>query len=90
MKTVVDLALDTAQARGATYADVRLVEDQEQTLRVKNGMVEALTQTTDHGLGVRVISQGALGAGRSTTSDSTSNSAPRSATKSRTAGSVGC
>jgi TldD protein len=61
VRTLADLALDTAQARGATYADVRLVEYQEQTLRVKNGVVEALTETTDHGLGVRVICQGAWG-----------------------------
>lgn len=61
MKTLVDLALDTAQARGANYADVRIVERQEQTLRVKNGVVEALSETRDRGLGVRVISQGAWG-----------------------------
>jgi TldD protein len=61
VKALADLVLDTAQARGATYADVRLVEYQEQALRVKDGVVEALTETMDHGVGVRVISQGAWG-----------------------------
>ena len=55
------LALDTAKSCRATYADVRVVESQEETLRVRNGGVEALTETTDRGLGVRVISQGAWG-----------------------------
>jgi TldD protein len=40
---------------------VRIVEHQEQTLRVKDGVVEALTETTNRGLGVRVISEGAWG-----------------------------
>ena len=61
MKSLVMLALDTAESRGATYADVRVVEYQEETLRVRSGIVEALTETTDRGLGVRVISQGAWG-----------------------------
>jgi TldD protein len=61
MKALANLALDTAQSRGATYADVRVVEHREQTVRVKNGVVEALSETTDHGLGVRVVAEGAWG-----------------------------
>jgi len=61
VKELTDLALDTAQARGATYADVRAVERQEQTVGVKNGVVEALSETEDHGFGVRVIAEGAWG-----------------------------
>ncbi len=61
MKEVTDLALDTAQIRGATYADVRIVEHQEQTISVKNGVVEALSETKDRGFGVRVIVDGAWG-----------------------------
>jgi predicted Zn-dependent protease len=37
--------LDTAQTRGATYADVRFVERREQSIGVKNGVVEALSET---------------------------------------------
>lgn len=61
MKALADLALDTAQTRGATYADVRIVERREQTARVKNGIVDALSETEDRGLGVRVVAEGAWG-----------------------------
>ncbi len=61
MKELTDLALDTAQARGATYADVRIVEHSEQAVRVKNGVVESLSETQDHGFGVRVVADGAWG-----------------------------
>ena len=61
MKELTDLALDTAHTRGATYADVRVVERREQTVGVKNGVVEALSETQDRGFGVRVIVEGAWG-----------------------------
>jgi TldD protein len=61
LRELTDLALDTAQARGVTYADVRIVEHREQTIRVKNGVVESLGETEDRGCGVRVIAEGAWG-----------------------------
>lgn len=61
MKELADLALDTAQARGATFADVRIVERREQAVGVKNGVVESLNETDDRGLGVRVVADGAWG-----------------------------
>jgi len=61
LKELVELALDTAQARGATYADVRVVERQRQGINVKNGTVESLDETEDRGLGVRVVAEGAWG-----------------------------
>jgi len=61
VKALADLALDTARSRGATYADVRIIEHREQTVRVRNGVVEALSETTDHGFGVRVVAEGAWG-----------------------------
>ncbi len=61
MKELANLALDTAQVRGAAYADVRIVEHREQTVNVKNGVVESLGQIEDHGFGVRVIADGAWG-----------------------------
>jgi TldD protein len=61
LKELANLALDTAQARGATYADVRIVEHREQTVNVKNGVVEALGEIEDRGFGVRVIADGAWG-----------------------------
>jgi TldD protein len=61
LRELTDLALNTAQARGATYADVRIVEHREQIIRVKDGVVESLSETEDHGCGVRVITEGAWG-----------------------------
>jgi TldD protein len=67
LKELANLALDTAQARGATYADVRIVEHREQTVNVKNGVVESLGVIEDHGFGVRVIAGGAWGFASSAT-----------------------
>ena len=61
MKALANLALDTARSQGATYADVRLIEHREETVRVKNGVVETLSDTTDRGFGVRVVAEGAWG-----------------------------
>jgi TldD protein len=61
LRQLTGLALDTARTRGATYADVRIVEHREQTVGVKNGVVESLTETEDRGFGVRVIAEGAWG-----------------------------
>jgi len=58
---LTNLALDTARTRGATYADVRIVERRRQTVGVKNGVVEALSETEDRGFGVRVVAEGAWG-----------------------------
>ena len=49
MKDQTELALNVAQLTGAIYADVRIVEHREQTGGVKNGVVEALNETGDHG-----------------------------------------
>jgi TldD protein len=61
LKELASLALDTAQVRGASYADVRIVDHQEQTIHTKNGAVESLSEIKDHGIGVRVIADGAWG-----------------------------
>ena len=61
MKELTGLALGTARARGAAYADVRIVEHREQTIGVKNGVVESVSETEAHGFGVRVIAEGAWG-----------------------------
>ena len=61
MRQLTDLALDTARLHGATYAVVRIVEHHEQTVGVKNGVVESLSETEDHGFGIRVIAEGAWG-----------------------------
>ncbi len=54
-------ALDTSKARGATYADVRLIYSNSEAITVKNGTVEGLAMGDSQGFGVRVIADGAWG-----------------------------
>ncbi len=61
MKEYTQRALDTATARGASYADVRVVRREVQSVSVKNGKVEALTHEETMGLGVRVLAGGSWG-----------------------------
>ncbi len=61
MKDLTSRALNMAQVRGATYADIRIVNRLTQRIAVKNGKVEALQQDETQGFGVRVIVNGAWG-----------------------------
>jgi len=61
MKDITARALNMAQVRGATYADIRVVTRLTQRIAVKNGRVEALQQDETMGFGVRVIAHGAWG-----------------------------
>ncbi len=61
MKDLTDLALDTARARGATYADIRIVHRRTQNVAVRNGAVTGLAESETLGFGVRVIASGAWG-----------------------------
>ena len=61
MKDLAERALNVAQVHGASYADVRVVRREEQSIAVKNGVVGELTQDEDRGFGVRVIADGAWG-----------------------------
>jgi len=54
-------ALDTAKARGAIYADVRVLDARHRNLSTKNGKIGALSESESLGLGVRVIAEGAWG-----------------------------
>ncbi len=61
MRDVVLRALDTARVRGASYADVRLVESRSQSVTVRNHNVEGLVVDESIGFGVRVIVDGYWG-----------------------------
>ncbi|MBI3361957.1 MAG: TldD/PmbA family protein [Chloroflexi bacterium] len=54
-------ALDMARVRGAQYADVRIVHSTEQSLSVKNGVVDGMSFAESLGFGVRVLVDGAWG-----------------------------
>src|SRR5260370_16198712 len=54
-------ALDTAAQRGATYADVRVVQDRSRALATKNGKIGNASDSQSLGFSVRVIVNGAWG-----------------------------
>ena len=61
MKQFGALALDTATAQGATYADVRVMDIRQRYLSTKNGETAQVRESESYGLGVRVIVEGAWG-----------------------------
>ena len=61
MKDLTDRALNLAQVKGASYADMRIARRENQEVVVKNGNVEALSIGQSQGFGVRVIVDGAWG-----------------------------
>ncbi|MBC7233496.1 MAG: TldD/PmbA family protein [Chloroflexi bacterium] len=61
MKEIAERALNAAQLQGASYADIRIVHQQVQSILVKNGHVEGISHDENQGFGVRVIVNGAWG-----------------------------
>jgi TldD protein len=54
-------AADAAKAAGATYADVRAIEERHESIDTKNGRVGGIGRTETTGLGVRALVDGAWG-----------------------------
>ena len=54
-------ALDTANARGASYADVRFEDGRTERIEVRNGDVVTLSDATTVGYGIRAFVDGAWG-----------------------------
>ena len=61
MRDVALRALDTARMRGASYADVRIVEFKSESVTARNKNVEGLVVDESLGFGVRVIVDGYWG-----------------------------
>lgn len=61
MKELTSLALDVSKTFGATYADIRIIEEQSESITIKNGRVEEISASTNYGFGVRVLANGAWG-----------------------------
>src|SRR5437667_12046515 len=61
MKDLSSWALNTASQRGATYADVRVVNDRSRGLATKNGKIANASDSQSLGLSVRVLVDGAWG-----------------------------
>ena len=56
-----ELALNFAKDKGASYADIRIEEIEEENSSVKSGAVELIERSTDFGFGIRVIANGSWG-----------------------------
>ena len=61
MRDLTSRALDTANALGASYADVRVVRRVEETITIKTGRLEGVAGGETEGFGVRVLVDGAWG-----------------------------
>ena len=61
MKDLASWALDTAHQRGATYADVRVVDERGRALATKNGKIGNASDSRSQGFNVRVMVDGAWG-----------------------------
>jgi len=61
MQELIDLALDAARSGGAGYADIRVVEQDTESLTVKNGSLAQASSNRSAGFGVRVLVDGAWG-----------------------------
>ena len=61
MDDLLDVALDAATAPDVTYADVRVVDTDSESLSVQGPTVEALDRSESRGFGVRVLARGAWG-----------------------------
>ncbi len=69
MEDLTRLAVETAQAAGASYADARFVRGREEQVHVKTGAVQGLEVHEGQGIGVRVIADGAWGFASTTATD---------------------
>src|SRR5882762_10081554 len=61
MKDLARNALDAAVRRGASYADVRVIEEQDRHVATKNGKIGDVSSSSSLGLGVRVLDKGCWG-----------------------------
>ncbi len=61
MQDWANWGIETALARGATYADARVMDIRQRDLSTKNGEVGTLVESESLGIGIRVIAQGAWG-----------------------------
>jgi TldD protein len=61
MKQFLNRIINTCSTKKVEYGDVRVVERESQFVVVKNGVIEAITYSTDKGFGVRVLKDSAWG-----------------------------
>src|SRR5215207_4067327 len=60
-KELADVALNSAKAKGATYADVRIGRYLNQFVSARENKVQAVANTESFGVGIRVLANGCWG-----------------------------
>jgi TldD protein len=60
-RELAELALSLTEDKGASYADIRIEEIQEENISIRNKTAELIDKSTDFGLGIRVMVNGAWG-----------------------------
>jgi TldD protein len=61
MEEFIKRIIDTLMVKKVEYGDVRVVETESEVIIVKNGIIEAITHSTDIGFGIRVLKDSAWG-----------------------------
>jgi TldD protein len=61
MKSLMHRALELAGQKGAQYADIRIVDNLTETITMKDGVPETISQSESLGFGVRTLVDGAWG-----------------------------
>ena len=61
MEELIARAVQAALEAGASYADARFTNHEDEEVRVKNGAVESVRSSSGQGVGVRVLAEGAWG-----------------------------
>ena len=61
MRDWANWAIETARVRGASYADVRVMDIRHRDISTKNGEVGTLSESESLGIGIRVIAGGSWG-----------------------------
>ena len=61
MQDIIKNVLDSLKFKGTEYASARVMGDESQYISVKNGIVEALEQSSSYGFGVMVLYKGSWG-----------------------------
>lgn len=61
IKALMEAALNTAKAGGASYADVRVAARRQQNVNTRDRIVQGVSDTDTFGLGIRTLVDGAWG-----------------------------
>jgi TldD protein len=61
MRQFIERVTDNLRMKKVEYGDIRVVEEEVESIVLKNGIIEAINHTTDIGFGVRVLKDSAWG-----------------------------